>query len=363
MRLRPTLRRRAAFILFASLFAASVLAAEKSVQRSVDDALDAINRLPAAERAAALAEGAKKERELIWYSTMNRENSLELAQAFEKDHPYLAVKILSGSAVNTMTRITSEFHARSNLFDVTHIRGLFLSALRKGGMIARYRTPLREALRKDFVDAEGYFNGIFTQAHLFIVNKNLVKPEDYPRKLEDLLLPRWKGELAMELESYDWLAALLDYYGEDKGKAIADKLGRQKLNFRRGSTLLSQLVAAGELAVHLDGYNHTAYQLKQKRAPIEYVFPEPYVPAKTPTAVWIGARAPHPHAAALFADFLLSRKGQEIMAAQGRWVSRKDVGYLLDPGARRVQMVALKWGGRDVELIQLFNKLLRREGE
>jgi ABC-type Fe3+ transport system substrate-binding protein len=351
--------RASIFCLLVALLAATAFAAEKSVE----DSLDAINRLPAAERAATLAEGAKKDRELVWYSTMNRDNSLELAQAFEKDHPYISVKLLNGSAVNTMTRITSESRARTYLFDVTHIRGLFLSALKKSGIVARYQTPLRDALRRDFVDADGYFNGIFTQGHLFIVNKNLVKPADYPKKIEDLLLPMWKGQLAMELESYDWLAALLDYYGEANGKAIAEKLGRQKPDFRRGSTLLSQLVAAGELAVHLDGYNHTAYQLKQKKAPIEYIFPEPYVPAKTPTAVWIAAHAPHRYAAALFADFLLSRKGQELMAAQGRWVSRKDVPYLLEPGVRKVQMVSLKWGERDRELIQLFNKLLRREGE
>lgn len=235
----------------------------------------------------------------------------------------MSVKILSGSAVNTMTRITSEFRARTYLFDVTHIRGLFLSALRKASMIARYRAPLRDALRRDFADQDGYFNGIFTQGHVFILNKNLVKPADYPKNIEDLLLPRWKGQLAMEIESFDWLAALLDHYGEEKGKILADRLGRQKLNFRRGSTLLSQLVAAGELAVHLDGYNHTAYQLKLKKAPVEYIFPEPYVPAKTPTPVWIASHAPHPHAAALFVDFLLSKRAQEIMAQQGRWVSRK----------------------------------------
>ncbi len=349
--------------LVAMLFACACAARAFGAERSVDESLAAINRLPAAERLAALAEGAKKERELVWYSTMNRENSLELAQAFEKDHPYISVKILNGSAVNTMTRITSEFRARTYLFDVTHIRGLFLSALKKSAIIARYQTPLREALRRDYVDGDGYFNGIFTQANLFIVNTNLVKPEEYPKRFEDLLLPFWKGRMAMELESYDWLAALLDYYGEEKGKALAEKLGRQQPDFRRGSTLLSQLTAAGEFAIHVDGYNHTAYQLKQKKAPIEYVFPEPYIPAKTPTAVWIAAHAPHRHAAALFADFLLSRKGQELMAAQGRWVSRKDVPYLLDPGARKVQMVSLKWGERDVELIQLFNKLLRRQGE
>lgn len=97
----------AAFILFNFLSASSTHGAEKNAEELLDD----INRLPSTERDKALADGAKKEGELVWYSTMNRENSLELSQAFEKDHPYMSVKILSGSAVNTMTRITSEFRA------------------------------------------------------------------------------------------------------------------------------------------------------------------------------------------------------------------------------------------------------------
>src|ERR1051325_6181048 len=215
------IRRALAAMLFACACAVRAFAAE----RSVDESFAAINRLPPAERLAALAEGAKKERELVWYSTVNRDNSLELAQAFEKDHPYITVRLLNGSAVNTMTRITSEFRARTHLFSVTHIRGLFLSALRKSGVIARHQTPLRDALRRDFVDAEGYFNGIFTQGHVFIVNKNLVKPADYPKKIEDLLLPMWKGQLAMELESYDWLAAPLHYYRQANRKHKPHKTG------------------------------------------------------------------------------------------------------------------------------------------
>lgn len=107
MRLHVLFLSLTTFIFFSFLSGSSALCAEKSVEEHLDE----INRLPAAERATALAEGAKKEGELVWYSTMNRENSLELSQAFEKDHPYMSVKILSGSAVNTMTRITSEFRA------------------------------------------------------------------------------------------------------------------------------------------------------------------------------------------------------------------------------------------------------------
>src|SRR5262245_34325211 len=95
--------------------------------QSVEELLDKINRLPAAERQQKFTDGARKEGELVWYSTMNRENSQELINLFEKDHPYVRVKLLNGSAVQTMTRISSEYSAKSYLFDITHIRGLFLT--------------------------------------------------------------------------------------------------------------------------------------------------------------------------------------------------------------------------------------------
>lgn len=331
--------------------------------QNVEELLDKINRLPPSERQQRLIEGARKEAELVWYSTMNRENSQELVTLFEKDHPYVRVKLLNGSAVQTMTRITSEYSAKTHIFDITHIRGLFLLPLKKRQIIAAYRSPNREALRPGYKDNEGYFNAIFTQGQLFIINKNLVKPQDYPKNLEDLLLPKWKGQLGMDDESYDWIAALIDYYGEDKGRQFAERLGRQQLNLRKGNTLLGQLVAAGEIPLMVDGYNHTGYLLRQKQAPIELIFPEPYVTAKTPTGVWIGSRAPHPHSAALFVDFLLSQRGQEVMAAQGRWVSRQDIKYLVDPGTRKVQTVSpLKWGERTTELVELFDKLIMRKG-
>ena len=70
----------------------------------VEGLLDKINRLPGMERQQKLVEGARKEGELVWYSTMNRENSQELINLFEKEHPYLRVKLLNGSAVQTMGR-------------------------------------------------------------------------------------------------------------------------------------------------------------------------------------------------------------------------------------------------------------------
>jgi hypothetical protein len=52
------------------------------------------------------------------------------------------------------------------------------------------------------------------------------------------------------------------------------------------------------------------------------------------------------------------------MASQGRWVSRKDVKYLVDPGARKLQVVSQeKWGERTAELVQLYNHLIMQEAK
>jgi iron(III) transport system substrate-binding protein len=226
----------------------------------------------------------------------------------------------------------------------------------------RYRTPLREFLRPGFVDQEGYFNATFTRAFMFIVNKNLVAAKDYPKSFANLLEAKWKGKLVMDNESYDLLAAMLDYYGESEGKRMAENLGKQEPSFRRGTTLVGQLVAAGEFPLMVDGSNHLGYELKKKGAPVEYLFPEPFVPVMIPQAFWVAARPPHPHAAALFVDFMLSKKAQEIMATQGRWVSRKDIKYLVDPSARKLQVVSQeRWGERTNELVQLYNRLIMRD--
>ena len=97
--------------------------------------------------------------------------------------------------------------------------------------------------------------------------------------------------------------------------------------------------------------------MRNAKAPIEFIFSEPFVPVKTPTAVSIAAGAPHPHATALFVDFLLSKPGQDIMAAQGRWASRKDVGYLVDLKGKKMQIPSDDWDDKQVELIKLYNSV------
>ena len=91
-------------------------------QKTPEDLLEEINRLPIAERQRRLEDGAKKERDVVWYSTMNREDSLGIIRAFESEYPYLKVNFITAGGPRTLNRITAEYRAGSYLYDATGYR-------------------------------------------------------------------------------------------------------------------------------------------------------------------------------------------------------------------------------------------------
>ncbi len=344
-------------LLVALLFSSNVLKAAQTEE----DMLAEINRLPEVERQARLVSGAKKEGTVTWYAAMNRPNLQEIIGAFEGEYPFIKVNVLPGSGGALLNRVLTENRAKSYQWDIFNTRSMTLNTMKNAGAIMRYQSPVRRSLRDGFIDKEGYFSGLFATPMVFSFNTKLVNPKDAPRAFEDLTNPKWLGKMGIDSESFDWLAALLDYYGESKGAELAGKIGNQKLNIRRGENLLTQLVAAGEFQVHIDSYYHEAVEKKKTGAPLDYNFPQPFIPVKSAAAIYLSAHPPHPYSAALLVDFLLSKKGQEIMFHQGRWVSHKDVTTKGpdDIGDRKTVVPSpAKWGDRYKELTDLYQKLL-----
>lgn len=340
-------------------------AAPNLVRAQEEKLLDEINQLPENERQARLVAGAKKEATVTWYVAMNRAQAQDLINAFQADYPFLKVNALTGSGGALLNRALTESRARSYQFDVFNTRSMTVSTLRKANAIMRYRSPLRASLRDGFADKDGYLNGIFATPLVFLFNSKMVPRKEAPSHIEDLLHPKWSGRMAIDDESYDWLAALIDYYGETKALELAGKLGQQKLQVRRGPALIVQLVAAGEFAVQIDSHHQEAVNKKKAGAPIDYNFPQPFVPAKSLIPIYMSSHPPHPHGAALLADFFMGRKGQEIMQGHGRWVGHKALASKGpdDVGERKVLIPsAEKWGERYNELIGWYNKLLLRQG-
>lgn len=356
--LKPTQARAAMLALFFAL----VFEAAPAVAAPAEEALAKLNRLTPAERQAALVKEAKNEKSVIWYAPMNREDLRQFTTAFETEYPFLNVEVLTGGPQSLLNRILTEHRAGRYNYDTLNIRSSALYTLKKAGAIGRYESPFRRGLRPGFYDKDGYFNGIWASLMVYLYNTKQVSRAQAPRTIDDLLQPKWKGKMGMDQDADDWLAALLEYYGDDKGKQIARSLGAQQLNIRNGRTLVSQLVAAGEFPIQVDAHHHEAVALRKAGAPVDYVFPEPFIPVKSVSSFVMSSQPPHPYAAALLVDFMLSKKGQEIAFKQRRWPASKDLasGGPDDVGNRNTLVPdAEKWGSRYEELVQL-TKVLER---
>ncbi len=324
---------------------------------TAEEQFDQINRLPEKVRAETLEKEARKEGEVVWYAAMASDRASELIKVFERKYPFLKVRFQPGAASRQIELLMVEHRTKKHRADVINTRRAFVNVMAKEGAVARYRTPARASLREGFTDKEGFVNSIYAQPRVFLFNPRMVPRDKAPKSMDDLLDLRWKDKLGMDTTDYDWLASLIDYYGRNKALEFAGRLAKQQLNMRRGPTLLTQLAVAGEFPIVIDAFPEEVLQLKNAKAPADFVLSEPFVPVKTPTTVSISSGAPHPYSAALFVDFLLSKQGQELMASQGRWASRKDVGYLVDLKGKKMQVASAQWDDRQVELIKLYNSI------
>src|SRR5258708_2729012 len=217
------------FISIASLFLPA-----PGLAATAEENLAKINRLPAAERQAALVREAKNEKTVVWYAAMNREDLRQFASGFEAEYPFLKVEVLTSGPQSLLNRILTEHRAGKYNYDTLNIRSSALYTLKKANAIMRYDTPYRRGLRTGFYDKEGYFNGIWASLLVYLFNTKQVTRAQAPKSIDDLLQPKWKEKLAMDQDADDWLAALLDYYGDEKGKQIARSLGAQNLQIRQG---------------------------------------------------------------------------------------------------------------------------------
>jgi len=324
---------------------------------SVEERLDQVNRMAEKDRAETVEREARKEGELIWYAAMASDRAGELIKAFESKYPFVKIRFQPGGAGRQLEQLLVEHRTKKPRADIINTRRSYIGVMAKAGAVVRYRTPLRGALRDGFTDKEGFVNGIYAQPRVFLFNTRMVARDKAPQSFEDLLDPRWKDKLGIDTTDYDWLASLIDYYGRGKALELAGKLAKQQLNLRRGPTLLAQLAVAGEFPLVIDAFPEEIMQMKSAKAPVDFIFSEPFVPVKTPTTISISSGAPHPHAAALFVDFLLAKAGQDLMAGQGRWVSRKDGSYFADLKGKKMQIPSPDWDDKQVELIKLYNNI------
>ncbi len=310
--------------------------------------------------AQSLAEAAKKEGKVVIYGSLESGIMDEIEKAFTKKFG-IAIDYFRASSNKTLDRVLTEARAGRQLSDVVVTNRGPMLLLKKENIFARYVSPESANFPNEVKDPDGLLSPIYRMVIVGILyNTKLVKPEDAPKSLDDLLGPKWQGKWVMPDPSRHfttgvWLRNFGELYGKD-WMSFVKKLADSKPILAESFIPSVQKVISGEA---LAGITYVKYVhiFGKDGAPLDYV----RLPSMLADGHHVGitAKAPHPNAAKLFEDFFISREGMEILAREGEFVTAKGL-YPPIKGAESIKAIPMdemtsgeykKWAG---EMRKLF---------
>lgn len=279
-----------------------------------------------ADREKILVEGAKKEAALTlygshtWYRTM--------AQAFEKKYPFVKVSEYRTDGRNLIKRALEEIRAGQYIADVIATTGEQMDLMKREGVFQEYYVSEARHYPEE-VKHKGksgfYYVGHYETYNSLGFNTTVIPAAEAPKTMLDLLNPKWKGKMSIVSTTTGtrWIGSTLEAFGRE----YLDKLAEQDVKVQNMSgAALSGLVTSGEVPLSPTIFDANITQAKQKGAPVDWRALEPVV--TTVAYAGLTLKAPHPHAALLYIDWLHSKEGQQLIQKGGLWSAREDIGSL-----------------------------------
>jgi len=269
----------------------------------------------------ALLAAAKPEGAATVYSSVNEEEELPQLQNFETVTG-IKVDYIRGSDVSLMSRIGIEARAGKPGWDVVEIQAA--ESIPKELRLA-YTPPEAAHLMPGAIDPEKRWYGGYTVYHTPAYNTTKVKPDELPKSYEDFTKhPEWSGHVGIDFTDRDWLAAMFGYYGEEKGRAlIASIVATVHPALYKGHLALARALGSGEYWLTLNNFVNLSINVKLAGMPVDYWVLDPV--AVTYGQIAINAQAPHPNAAKLLLNYLLSAEAEQMRTKWGRIPTRLDV--------------------------------------
>jgi iron(III) transport system substrate-binding protein len=265
-----------------------------------------------------LMAAARKEGSVTWYiAQVDTETAEAMGRAFTAKYPGVAVSVIRTTGQVAYERLLQDLKNNAPQCDVFSSTDTSqYPALKKRGALADYTPAGAATLLPAFqtVSDPGFMYPSSATAHLLIYNSQKVKPEEAPKAWPDLLDPRWKGRVATGHPAFSgctgiWVLALTKAYGWE----YFQKLAKNNPRIGRSGNDPVTLINAGECLVG-PAPGNTAFQQVDKGNPIVPVYPtDGATLCLGPTSVM--ASAPHPNAARLFMEWLMSDEFSRLSVA------------------------------------------------
>ena len=287
--------------------------------------------------ASAGYEEAKKEGSAVLYTSLNLEDSQPLVDAFSAKYPGIRVEVNRQGSSTLVTKILTERRVgkRDNAdLVLTGADSLDLMLMETPTIFQKYSSPERPP------EDRGLYSGVYFTILTIAYNSRMVTGADVPKRYTDLLRDRWKGKAAVNLNNFGWVYAMLDFFGQDKGMDYLRKFAALNPRPGRGTTLMvQQWLGGGEVELALPLNHDGIKKFSEKGLTVDWARLEDPLYADLHT-IGISGMAPHPNAAKLFVDYILSKEGQTVMAKSGSSVLRDDISVKDDIDRKKIRFLS-----------------------
>ena len=291
-----------------------------------------------AQSLEALYEAAKREGLVTWYSViLANEAALPMARAFEARYPGVKVDHQRGNTVANAKKIIDEARAGKPLGDVFDGSTTVVPLL-EAGLVEPWSPPAAQDIPAVYRDPQGRWNAVLLEFLTVGYDVDAVAPADVPKSREDLLDPKWRGKMIWSASpgltgGAGFVANTLLDMGEAAGRDYLAKLKMQNIRAHQGDghAVIGE-IAAKKHPLGLQIFNHHTFIERGRGHNIQWLKMEPILSFSNNIGLVRGA--PHPNAAKLFINFVLSPEGQAIIR-DGRHIPASDTVDALEPGLKR----------------------------
>jgi iron(III) transport system substrate-binding protein len=268
-----------------------------------------------------LANAAKAEGALTVYGSMNEQEALPLWQLFEEASG-VKVSYVRSSDTQIMAKVAIENRTGQHIWDIA-----FTTTVPQlpQAYLAPFDPPEAKSLMAEARDPNRRWYGGYANYNAPGYNTNFVKPGDLPKTYEDFATHKeWAGKVAIDDTDDEWLAAIFATYGDERGRALVKSIvAALDPVITDGHLALARSVGAGEYWLALNNFLPLTLNVKMAGAPTDFWLIEP-VPLIF-GAVGVNTLSPHPNAAKLAGNFVLSQEAETFMTKKGRLPTRPDV--------------------------------------
>ena len=252
---------------------------------------------------------------VVWYSTLGTANLDRVVAAFNRRYPRIHVETLRMGSSQLAARVLTEQRGGAYTADVISGDLFQVSQIVAAGAFQHDRYAEAGAFLPFTTDPQGYWINLYAMTTVIAWNPDRVKADHLapPTAVDDFAKPEWKGRFGTDSEALNWYLGLVATRKD--ADALVRAIGANQPVITSGHAVTTAQVESGELDATPTVYGYLADADRAAGKPIDYINPKPLLLTITP--VGLATRAPHPIAAHVLIDWLVSREGQQFIATAG----------------------------------------------